>query len=158
MTFAIEDTTFTLAQAKNLMSAVRIVFLDDAQNIVAIGLLAQPTGGTFAENDHVVSANNEISSSIYLYNFSFAADGKLVVGEKIEATEGKTVLMALGQNTATKLSVLVYLDGDVVDNSMVAAEKVASLKGSLNLQFSSSADLLPMDYADFQGNGEEATE
>ena len=52
-------------------------------------------------------------------------------------------LMDLQQNTATKLSVLVYLDGDKVDNSMVA-NAAESITGSLNLQFKSSATLVPM--------------
>ena len=51
--------------------------------------------------------------------------------------------MDLQQNTATKLSVLVYLDGDKVDNSMVA-NAAESITGSLNLQFKSSATLVPM--------------
>lgn len=154
MTFAISDTSFSVSQAKMLMSAVRIVFVDNENNIVALGLLAQPSAsGTFAETDHQVSANNEITSSIYLYEYSFGDDGKLVIGNKKEATNGKTAIMELGQNTATKLSVIVYLDGDVVDNSMVAAEKTASLVGSLNLQFGSSATLVPMEYTEFQGNG-----
>ena len=115
--------------------------------IVALGLLEQDTtNGTYA-----ISANNEITSNIYLYEFSFKADGSIDVEDKIAAnTNGQTELMSLAQNTPTQLSVLVYLDGDVVDNSMVSAEEVASLQGSLNLQFSSSADLKPMDYAEFK--------
>lgn len=53
-------------------------------------------------------------------------------------------LMDLQQNTATKISVLVYLDGDKVDNSMVA-NAAQSITGSLNLQFKSSATLKPME-------------
>ena len=53
-------------------------------------------------------------------------------------------LMDLQQNTATKISVLVYLDGDTVDNSMVA-NAAESITGSLNLQFKSSAELKPME-------------
>ena len=53
-------------------------------------------------------------------------------------------LMDLQQNTATKISVLVYLDGDTVDNSMVA-NAAESITGSLNLQFKSSAKLVPME-------------
>ena len=53
-------------------------------------------------------------------------------------------LMDLQQNTATKISVLVYLDGDKVDNSMVA-NAAESITGSLNLQFKSSATLKPME-------------
>ncbi|MBR5817415.1 MAG: hypothetical protein IKY62_02095, partial [Clostridia bacterium] len=80
------------------------------------------------------------------YDFTIDADGKLTVGNQKANGE----LMDLGQNVATKLSVLVYMDGDLIDNSMVAAEATASLQGTLNLQFSSTADLKPMDYTEFK--------
>ena len=152
MSFALADSKLTMDQAKQLMSAVRIVFLDESKNIVAIGLLEQD----IQDGDYDISANNEITSSIYLYNFTIPANGgAITIGTKIAATEGKTELMSLDQNTATQLSVLVYLDGDVVDNSMVSAESAASLIGSLNLQFSSSAELVPMEYGDLRGEGAE---
>ena len=128
------------------------VFLDESANIIAIGGLTQDT----VNGDYDISANNEITSNVYLYNYTIpVVDGKtgaISLSGKIEATDGKTALMGLDQNTPTQLSVLVYLDGDVVDNSMVAAEEVASLVGSLNLQFASSADLVPMDYTDLKEN------
>ena len=148
MTFSTND--LTTKQVKELMAAVRIVFLDESKNIVAIGLLEQDVDN----GNYDTSANNEITSSIYLYDYTIV-DGVFNVGDKKEATDGKTELMALPQNTAIQLSALVYLDGDVVDNSMVSAENVASLVGSLNLQFSSSAELKPMDYEDLKGAGAE---
>jgi len=169
MTFAFgDDPSFTVDQAKNLMSAIRIVFIDEGNNIVGLGLLAQGTKQTdgtvvFAEGSHTVSNNKEITSKIYLYDYTIDTNGVLVVGDKKmvgTGTEAKAdnTLMSLGQNEATKLSVIVYLDGDIVDNSMVAAGSSSSLVGSLNLQFSSSADLVPMDYAGLQGGGETTTE
>jgi hypothetical protein len=59
--------------------------------------------------------------------------------------DNEQTLMALTQNETTKISVIVYLDGDVVDNSDVAATSAESMTGSLNLQFSSDAELDPMD-------------
>lgn len=148
MTFAAADDSLSMAQVKKLMAAVRIVFMDEEDTILGIGLLEQDTeNGTYA-----ISANNEIASSIYLYDWSIdATSGELLVGDMLEATDGKTALMSLDQNTAQQLSVLVYMDGDKVDNSMVAAETAASLTGTLNLQFSSSADLIPMDYNELKG-------
>ena len=147
MTFAVADDDLTMTQVKKLMAAIRIVFMDEEGTIVGLGLLEQDTvNGTYA-----ISANNEIASSIYLYDYTFTPDGVLVVGDKKEATDGKTALMGLDQNTPTQLTVLVYMDGDKVDNSMVAAETAASLTGTLNLQFSSSADLVPMDYNELKG-------
>ena len=59
-------------------------------------------------------------------------------------------IMKLDQNVAEQLSVLVYLDGNEVDNADVAADVAQSMAGSLNLQFSSSADLKPMEYTDLR--------
>lgn len=71
--------------------------------------------------------------------------------ETVEAGEvlkSDNVIMPLTQNSAHKLSVLVYLDGEKVTNGSVAATAATSVTGSMNLQFSSSATLVPMDYAD----------
>ena len=52
-------------------------------------------------------------------------------------------IVALEQNTVKKVSVLVYLNGDLIDNSgTINADTSGSI--DLNLQFSSSATLTPM--------------
>ena len=51
---------------------------------------------------------------------------------------------------ATKISALVYLDGDSVDNSDVA-NAAQSMTGSMNLQFSTDVDLVPMHYTPLEG-------
>ena len=56
-------------------------------------------------------------------------------------------IMALTQNQATALSVLVYLDGNKVTNAHVAATGTTSMTGTMNLQFASSATLVPMEYS-----------
>lgn len=64
---------------------------------------------------------------------------------KIELTkEDKKTITALTQNTVQKVSVLVYMDGNSVDNTAVSATGTESGTLSLNLQFSSSATLNPM--------------
>ena len=60
-------------------------------------------------------------------------------------------IMSLTQNTAKALSVLVYLDGNNVTNADVAATGSSSMKGIMNLQFSSSATLTPMEYTPLMG-------
>lgn len=59
----------------------------------------------------------------------------------------EAVITALTQNTAQKVSVLVYLDGATISNADVAATATSSVTGSMNLQFASSANLIPMEYA-----------
>lgn len=56
-------------------------------------------------------------------------------------------LMALPQGQPSAMSVLVYLDGENVSNKDVAAGAATSMTGSMNLQFASSANLIPMEYA-----------
>ena len=63
---------------------------------------------------------------------------------KRESTDA--VITPLGQNAAKAVSVLVYLDGNYVDNSNVAATGASSATGTMNLQFASSANLVPMKY------------
>ena len=166
MTFEIlEGATFTQAQAKKLMTGVRIVFIDGAGNIIAVGVLNQnPTTDTYGS-----TANGGIISPITLYKPAFVADGtqykfdlanSTPVSDVTKDSEDNVIaqaIMDLTQNEATQLSTLVYLDGDVVDNSMVPADAIYALKGSLNLQFSSSADLKPMDYTQFKGTSNNNT-
>ncbi|MBR2131646.1 MAG: hypothetical protein IJ955_03760, partial [Oscillospiraceae bacterium] len=81
---------------------------------------------------------NGLTANIYLIN----ADGTMIT-EQAEAD-----IIALTQNVTHNVSVLVYLDGTTLENQHVAADAAASMTGKLNLQFSSSANLIPMEYAD----------
>ena len=47
------------------------------------------------------------------------------------------------------ITAVVYLNGDTVTNDMVSATEGVSLNGGINLQFSSDADLTPMNYSDY---------
>ena len=58
--------------------------------------------------------------------------------------KNKGIITPLTQNEPMQVTVIVYLDGNAVDNSMVATAG-KSMTGSLNLQFASDADLVPMD-------------
>lgn len=75
------------------------------------------------------------------------------VTETLITNEEDAKIMALQQNAATALSALVYLDGDFVTNEDVAATVSESMTGKMNLQFSSSANLVPMEYADLHQPG-----
>lgn len=74
-------------------------------------------------------------------NPTFAYTGALTLGAKVK----DNVITALLQDMVQKVTALVYLDGSVVNNSTVAANSMHSMTGTLNLQFSSSAELLPAD-------------
>ena len=57
-------------------------------------------------------------------------------------------ITSLAQNQEVEVSALVYLDGEHLTNADVAATQKTSVTGKMNLQFSSSADLVPMEYGD----------
>lgn len=110
----------------------------------------EETGGTTANGAKLVA----IKAPMYLRAFSMTEStnhgddatqtyytGGITLGEKLDSN----VIMALEENVATKISTLVYLDGSHVFNSMVAAESETSMTGTMNLQFSSSANLMPMN-------------
>ncbi len=77
--------------------------------------------------------------------------------ETLIDTQADATIRNLPLNAEVKVSTLVYLDGKYVDNSTVAATGTQSVTGSMNLQFSSSANLTPMEYGDLHIKGE-ATE
>ena len=61
----------------------------------------------------------------------------------------KAAITALSQSTVKKVSVLVYMDGNMIDNSAVPNAATAGML-TMNLQFSSSADLVPMSNANLR--------
>lgn len=118
-------------------------------------------------NIRVVLFNPE-NSEIYGYA-RLDASTKTVVGSEVtmklkmwdmtanaESGEGSTTYGAwastqkitdLTQNKATAVSALVYLDGENLTNADVGN---AQLEGKMNIQFSSSAALTPMEYGDLR--------
>ena len=106
-----------------------------------------------ADNATVVyskDADSETYTPVDKSATGYDANGTYYV--KVETTAGEqkiadNAIMALTQNTATALSVLVYLDGNEVTNADVAATGSTSMTGKMNLQFSSSATLVPMEYS-----------
>ena len=132
MEFTKGDLTAT--QFKDLMGAVRIVFVDSTNTIVAGAKLDVPAA--IEDTDATVKAPLKMVTVT-------TEDKNVKFGDDAVANNAIT---ALEQGTAKQLTVITYLDGDVVDNSMVSATSARSMTGSMNLQFASSATLVPMDY------------
>ena len=140
---------FGAAAVKELMNSIRLVFVDSTKKIVAVG------GANTANVDlEAATVAGKVTADIQLYNsstYEFTANGFKAIGELSFVTpdteDGNSELMPLAQNQQVQLSVYVYLDGDSVTNADVAATTITSMAGSLNLQFSSSAELVPMDYS-----------
>lgn len=100
-------------------------------------------------------ANGTVTAKLYLYSFSMTTKpdtdekgkeletthqtGGITIGDKLTKAE----ITALEADEPMIVTALVYLDGSVVNNSMVAASALQSMTGTLNLQFSSDVTLQP---------------
>ena len=135
MSFTSMDESFTQEQRLKLMDAIRVGFIDDQGEILGI---AKPSV-TLAE-----TVNGELKAPLYLYSHTFVelddTGLSLVMGERLLAENKITDLV---QNTAKAVTSVVWLDGDIVDNTMVSATAAASLNGVMNLQFATTANLNP---------------
>ena len=136
MTFIPVDGFETTAM-ENLMESIRVVFFDPSTKAI-LG---------YARLDADTSApttNGGLTMKLKMYN----ADGTKKMSTTDSSKEDPTIV-ALEQNKAKAISVLVYLDGATVTNADVA-NGAYSMNGTMNLQFSSSATLVPMDYTDLK--------
>lgn len=89
--------------------------------------------------------NYEATVTALQYKYLDAESTALAKKEVTYTPSDSEAIMALNQNQAHKISVLVYLDGEGIDNSAVAATALSSGTLDLNLQFASDADLVPME-------------
>lgn len=127
----LDDATIT-----KLMGAIHVAFIDpDNGAIYGIATLGD------------IKRDGDFMKGALKLNDLKATEGdkttfSLEARTGTDGTEAK--LMDLEQNKAKKLTVIVYLDGPTVTNADVANAET-SLEGTLNLQFSSSATLKPME-------------
>lgn len=126
-------STFTLQSGdiNQLAKALRIVFVDtDTLNILGVAGISIPE-------------NTEGLNGVYplaMYNKTVnPTTGAITLGE----TATNDAITDLTANAIKKISVLVYLDGNYTDYAM------DEIMGSLNLQFSSSETLTPMEYTGY---------
>lgn len=140
MAFTSQDASFSRDQMLALMDALRVAFVNDQGSILSVAKL------------NITSATTEdgmTKAPLYLYDFTFEPDenGDLLVsfGERLREDN---VITDLDQNVAKAVTAVVWLDGDLVDNTMVSATTAASLNGVMNLQFATNAQLVPANDAD----------
>lgn len=102
------------------------------------------------KNTMTTGSDGKITTVTYKATKNDGADTYTVKSYTTVTTPGsfeaknKGIITPLTQNEPMQVTVIVYLDGNAVDNSMVATAG-KSMTGSLNLQFASDADLVPMD-------------
>lgn len=137
---------FTEGAAKNLANCIYVVFVDNTGKVVGTAGLDTSAAGWKANG-------TEYKANLVMKNASFDGNGKITVTDNATTS----TITALTQNEAKVLTAYVYLDGDKVDNSMVAANGAVSMVGSLNLQFSTDQTLTPMDYTPLQQSGSTGT-
>ena len=141
MVFTSDNTSvFSETQMRQLMECIRIVFMDKNGMILANAKL-EVSGA----NETDVAGKAQLTGKVFLYD---------ATGAKLEGANA--ILAKLTQNEGKMVSALVYLDGNKVDNTMVANAQT-SMTGVLNLQFASSAELVPMEnnqIRDLAANGE----
>lgn len=126
MTFTSSSQNFPNPDMMELMKNIKIIFFDPSDGLI----LAK---AALVENSAVYEGKT-VTMSLKIDGTAEGEDNKIV---------------DLVQNTATRVSVLVYLDGENVTNADVAFDSDSSMTGALNLQFASSATLKPMVYSDF---------
>jgi len=170
MEFKVGQADYTVQQMVGLMKNIRVVFVDDEGSIYGIAALdvtlqdkivdgakveataesvftRVETNGTETkvyEQELVDATLSEdgttVKANLYLYDFT-VNNGALELGSK----RADSIITALQQNMMEDVSALVYLDGEKVQNADVAISG-NSMSGTMNLQFSSTATLTPMDY------------
>jgi len=118
-------------QLLQLMDTIRVGFLNDRNQLLGVAKL---NISKYEEQDEGVFA------PLYLYSYTLKDDGILSVEER---QSDNTAILTMSRNSPVVVTVVVWMDGDSVNNGMVNATAHQSMNGVMNLQFSGSANLLP---------------
>lgn len=138
MTFAATTGELTNDQVRELMSCIRIVFFDTGTGEI-IGYAGLDTA-----KENVTIGADGVKANMYMLKLD--EDSNEYVLQNGENAD--TSITALTQNQPKNISVFVYLDGENLKNEHVAATAAQSVTGTMNIQFASSAELVPMEYGD----------
>ena len=140
MEFASSDNVLTIEQQIQLMDAVRVGFMDDKGSLLGVAKL---------NTSNRTMEDGGIKAPLYLYDYSFSEEledkGAMIMGERRKMDP---ILTSLQMNVPKAITVMVWLDGDLVDNTMVSATESTSLTGTLNIQFATDAELVPAGNSD----------
>lgn len=161
ITFASIQPGFTAEKMLALMEHMRFVFFTpnsttDVQPI--LGYAKLDTAG--AEN---ASGYNKDAMSVtvdlYMCKSTTTTTDNVTTTtwDLTQVDKENAVIRPLNANVATPVSLLVYLDGNTIQNGDVAAGAL-SMTGTLNIQFASSAELVPMNYTAGYGSANDPTE
>ena len=176
MTFKSSDVSFDNSKVKARMSNIRVVFYGtegDANYADIYATAKLDLENDVIEDANGVTAklylfeNAEATKATYngatvykydgkYYNSTLITDDALVTipdgesatdsAETVVVEVRSNVITSLDQGVAKHISAMVYLEGETIENSDVAATMAQSMTGTVNFQFASSATLVPMEY------------
>ena len=139
-----EASGMSTEQIQNLMSAIRVTFIQNYGN--AVGTTTQTILGTAkvdVANATTDTATTTVKAPLKLYTTTTnTSDTGETTTTDTEVADG-VLMSALNKNQAVQISALVWLDGAGIKNADVAAETLQSAVGALNLQFSTDVELHP---------------
>lgn len=138
MTFTV-NAEYSAEKIEGLAAGIRVVFFNADGEILGVASL---------DVDNGELSGDAYKMDLKLTEYTISADGVISLGD----FEDDATLCALTANEKTAISALVYLDGDVIDNSHAGVQ--TGLDAMLNLQFASSVELKPMENADLMGDAE----
>ena len=137
----------------------KVSYVDGASTITglydtATSTITSPADSTWAAPADGTDPAVTVTAYLSLHSYEIeegdgVSAGKLLMGDELPETA--QVLCGLPQNAVQQVTALVYLDGDYVDNSDVSnSETGISMTGTMNLQFASSAVLVPMENSELR--------
>lgn len=135
-TFTI-SAEYSVKKIEGLAAGIRVVFFDNTNTILGVATLDVANG---------VVAGDAYKMDLILHECTINSDGVITIG----GVKADSTLCALDANVKKGVSALVYLDGDVIDNSHAGIND--GLEATVNLQFASSVELKPMENADLMGD------
>ena len=145
MIFTTRDPEFMPDEMFKLLKHMKVILFDKADGTIYKYLTIPAT-----IDSAIITGTDTINVPLYV------ADETGVPAMTADGTDFDGTITALDQNVAKQISVLVYLDGTNMTNADIASA-VESMRGSLNLQFCSSAELTPMEYYDLR-NGVDSSD
>ena len=126
----------------NLMSYIRVVFFDPANANKILGYARLDSATQQISGDATSGYTVKMQLKMWDVNIDAGNDGT-----KEGGWAANQQIVQLIQNEAKAVSTMVYLDGATLTNADVAN---VNLTGTMNIQFSSSAKLNPMEYGDLR--------
>lgn len=129
-TLRMTSEQLTVEQIVGLMDAMRLGFLDNQNNLLAV---AKANTSNYYETEEGVIA------PLYLYDYEISDSGILLMGER---RSEDPCIAELTDGIVSVITVVVWLDGDHVGNDLVTIRE-KNVESALNLQFASSVTLMP---------------